>query len=95
MKLISFAVCSLVLCLAPIQASPLDPKGNAKITKNEAEHIALKRFPGARVTSAKLETVQGKLVWSLQILDEGAKSARAVAVDAMTGRIAPPAGEKP
>ncbi len=95
MKLISFAVCSLVLCLAPIQASPLNPKGNAKITKNEAEHIALKRFPGARVTSAKLETVQGRLVWSLQIAEEDARTARPVAVDALSGRIAPPAGEKP
>ncbi len=95
MKLIRLTACFLVFCLSSLQGSPLDPKGDAKITKNEAEHIALKRFPGARVTSAKLETVQGKLVWSLQIAEEGAKTARQVAVNAVTGRIAPPAEEKP
>lgn len=87
MKLISLAAFSFVLCLSPIQASPHNPNGKAKITKNEAEHIALKRFPGARVTSAKLETVEGKLVWSLRIVKDGAKPARQVAVDAMTGRM--------
>ena len=95
MKLLSFVLCSLVLGFSPLQASPHDLGGNAKITKNEAEHIALKRFPGAHVTSAKLETVQGKLVWSLQIADEGARTVQQVAVDAVTGRIVPPAGEKP
>lgn len=92
MKMISFAACAFLLCLSPLQGSPLHPTGKAKITKNEAEHIALKRFPGARVKSAKLETVQGKLVWSLQIVEEGAKPARHVAVDAMSGRMA---GKKP
>lgn len=73
---------------APLHAeSPLDPKGNAKITKNEAEHIALRKYPGARVSAAKLETVQGHLVWSLQLAttNDGTKP---VAVDAMTGRMA-------
>ena len=88
MKLISLVACAFILSLSLLlQASPLDPKGNAKITKNEAEHIALKRFPGARVTAAKLETVQGKLVWSLQITKNDSKPSKEVEVDAMTGGI--------
>ncbi|HEY5036118.1 MAG TPA: PepSY domain-containing protein [Chthoniobacterales bacterium] len=84
MKLIRLAAFSLLLCASTLQASPLNPEGNAKITKNEAEHIALKRFPGAHVTWSKLETKEGKLVWSLEL----AGPAQHVAVDAMTGRIA-------
>lgn len=95
MKLLSFFALAAFLALTPLSASPLNPKGNAKITKNEAEHIALKQYPGARVQAAKLETVQGKLVWSLQVVEAEGKPARAVAVDAMTGRITNVRGETP
>lgn len=88
MKLISLTALSCFLCLSWLAASPLDPEGPAKITKNEAEHIALKRFPGAHVTAAKLETVQGKLVWSVEIAGPKTQPSTAVAVDAVTGRIA-------
>ncbi len=95
MKLISLAVCGFFLCCATLQASPLDPPGHAKITKNEAEHIALKRFPGGQVTAAKLEKVEGKLVWSLEIAPAKAEAVQHIEVDAMTGRIAGGAKEKP
>ena len=95
MKLTFLAACVLLLVSSPLSANSPDSKGKAKITKNEAEHLALKRFPGARVTSARLDTVQGKLVWSLQLVEESAKPPRQVAIDAMTGRISSPAGEKP
>ena len=95
MKLISLAVCGFFLCGATLQANPLDPPGNAKITKNEAEHIALKRFPGGQVTAAKLEKVEGKLVWALEIAPANSKPAQHIEVDAMTGRIAGGAQEKP
>ncbi len=68
-----------------LYASPLDPEGNAKITKNEAEHIALKGHEHARVTSAKLEAVEGKLVWSIEIA-QGSHPTM-ILVDAMSGRI--------
>ena len=86
MKLISLAALALLLAIVPLPANPRHSQSNAKITKNEAEHIALKRFPGARVTAAKLETVDGKLVWSLQLV-KGEAKARHVEVDAMSGRI--------
>lgn len=88
MRSLSLIVILSLLALAPLRAeSPLDPKGHAKITKNEAEHIALRRYPGARVSTAKLETVKGQLVWSLELVttQEGTKP---IAVDAMTGRVA-------
>ncbi len=88
MKLIFLAVFSSLLSCAVLTASPLDPKGNAKITKNEAEHIALKGYPGARVTAANLQKMDGKLVWLIAIAQPDAQPIAPVAVDAMTGRIA-------
>ena len=95
MKLISLALLALLCAIAPLGASPEDSARHAKITKNEAEHIALKRFPGARVTAAKLETVGGKLVWSIQIVPEKEAPARRVEVDATTGRISGAEKDKP
>jgi uncharacterized membrane protein YkoI len=94
MKLISLAVVVLLSC-SSLQASPNESKGHPKITKNEAEHIALKHFPGASVASAKLESVQGQLVWTLQIAAQKKERATRVEVDAMTGRIVSPAEKKP
>ena len=93
MKLLSLLACSFLLAFS-LHANPLHPPGNAKITKNEAEHIALKGSPGARVTTAKLETVQGQLVWSLQLVESGG-AAKSVAVDAKSGRIVAPSKQKP
>jgi hypothetical protein len=87
MKLISLAALSLLLSLSLLAASPPGAKG-AKITRNEAQHIALKRYPGGRVTAAKLETVQGILVWSIEITPANAQSVT-IAVDATTGRVDP------
>ena len=87
MKLFSLAALSSLLCFSFLSASPPDPKGDAKITKNEAEHIALMRYPGARVTAAKLDKVKGRLVWLIEIAPPKSKPAVAVTVDAMIGRI--------
>jgi len=88
MKLISFAALWLVVSLALLQASPREAQGGVKITRNEAQHLALKRFPGGQVKAVKLEKVEGKLVWSMAIAKPKSKALTAVAVDAMTGRIA-------
>ncbi len=85
MKLISLWALALLLFFPLLVARPYAP-GNAKITKNEAQHIALKQYPGAWVTAAKLETVQGTLIWSIQITSPHAKPV-AVAVDARSGRV--------
>ena len=94
MKLLSLLTCVFLACSSLLQADPLHPPDNAKITKNEAEHIALKSSPGARVTNAKLETVQGQLVWSLQLVASGGAT-KAVAVDAVSGRIVGAPEKKP
>lgn len=92
MKLLPLTVLALLLCFSGLSGNPLHPEGGAKITKNEAEHIALKRYPGARVTAAKLERMAGQLVWLIEIASPKSKPNVAVTVDAMSGRIVSPNG---
>ncbi|MGH8094677.1 MAG: PepSY domain-containing protein [Chthoniobacterales bacterium] len=87
MKLLSLVAFSFVGSLALLQANPADSKGGAKITMNEAEHIALRDHARARVTSAKLESVHGKMVWSVDVAGPKAGHLVHVSVDAMSGQI--------
>ncbi len=89
MKFFLILASLLVVGLSFLQASPEDSKGGTKITKNEAEHIALRDHAGARVTAAKLETIQGKMVWLVDIAEPKAQHVLHVSVDAMSGRILP------
>jgi uncharacterized membrane protein YkoI len=87
MKFLSFLAVSLILALAPLQADARDTRGGPKITKNEAEHIALQRHRGARVSSARLETVKGRKVWLIELSQQEAAPNRMISVDAVTGHI--------
>ncbi len=89
MKSFSLLAVALFFGVSCLTASPIDPEGPAKITKNEAEHIALKQYEGARVTAAKLKKVEGVLVWSIEIAQMNGKEITRVAVDAKSGRILP------
>jgi uncharacterized membrane protein YkoI len=88
MKFSSLSALCLLLGVSMVWASPLEKKSGAKITKNEAEHIALKQHPGGRVAAAKLETVEKVKVWSIEIAQ--GEQRQMVLVDAINGRIVPP-----
>jgi uncharacterized membrane protein YkoI len=88
MKFFSLSALCLLVGVSMVCGSPLETKSGAKITKNEAEHIALKQHPGGRVAAAKLETVQKAKVWSIEIAE--GEQRQMVLVDAMSGRIVPP-----
>ena len=85
MKFISLSALSLLLGLSLVCANPLATKPGTTITKNEAEHIALRQHKDARVTAAKLETVEGKKIWVIEIA-QGKRQAK-VQVDAVSGRV--------
>ena len=78
---------SLLLSASLLQANPRESKSGAKITKNEAEHIALKGHTGARVTAARLDKVEGKSVWLVEVSGPNADHVLQVIVDAMSGQI--------
>lgn len=63
-------------------------QGQAGITREEAEAIALAQYPGAKVVATELEKEGGVLLYSIE-LDNGAE----VEVDANHGAVLPAEGE--
>jgi uncharacterized membrane protein YkoI len=60
-----------------------------KITKNEAQHLVLKKYPGAIVKKCELMDEKGQSVWMLQVVKPGARDATDVKVDGRSGKILP------
>jgi len=81
MNLRSLAVAALSLSLgcATTQA--------AKVSKTEAERIALTRAPGGTIKESELEKEHGKLVWSFDIATPGTSDITEVQVDAVNGQV--------
>jgi uncharacterized membrane protein YkoI len=68
----------------PSQASLM---GQAKVTRNAAEKIALAKVPSGTVKSAELEKEHGALVWSFDIATPKSSDIHEILVDAKTGAI--------
>ncbi len=86
MKLLPLApVLALVLISAGC-ATPPDPS-LAKVSRANAEAIALGQVPGGKTQSAELEREKGHLVWSFDISIPDSPNIREVLVDAGTGKI--------
>ena len=77
------------------QPSEAELMKQAKITKAEAEQIALAKVPRGIVTSAEIEKEKGHLVWSFDIARPGTHDITEVLVDAKTGRIISTQTESP
>jgi len=74
-----------VLCATP--AADAGRKSHTNITRNEAQHLALGRHPGARVTAASLDRSRGRPVWLIEIAGPRLDHALHLSVDATSGRI--------
>ena len=59
----------------------------AKLSRVEAERVALTRAPGGTVKESELEKEHGKLVWSFDIATPGTTDITEVQVDAVTGEV--------
>jgi uncharacterized membrane protein YkoI len=59
----------------------------AKISRTDAEHIALARVPNGTIKSAELEKEKGKLIWSFDMNTPDSKDITEVNVDAITGQV--------
>ena len=59
----------------------------AKISKTEAQKIALDRVPGGAIKEGEIEKEKGKLIWSFDITTPNTKDITEVQVDAMTGAV--------
>ncbi len=77
---------------APTEAALMK---EAKLTKIEAEHIALAKVPHGQVKSAEIENEKGHLVWSFDIVTHGSKDITEILVDAKSGQIVSEQKETP
>jgi uncharacterized membrane protein YkoI len=62
-------------------------QAQAKITRADAEKVALAKVPGGKVKEAELETEDGRLVWSIDCVTPDTRDITEVLVDAKTGAV--------
>ena len=99
MKLIrsSFIGLGLVIALLPGCASEKDEEmqSQAKISKAQAERIALSHAPGGTIKEGELEKENGRLIWSFDISTPGSVDTTEVNVDAQSGQVVSVSKETP
>ncbi|MEO6184020.1 MAG: PepSY domain-containing protein [Verrucomicrobiota bacterium] len=83
--LCSFAIAGLLASSGCSTEKNLE--GQAKISKSEAERIALEKAPGGTIKEGELEKEHGKLIWSFDISKPGTKDITEVQVDAISGAV--------
>ena len=59
----------------------------AKISRAQAEKIALAKAPNGKIQSAEIENEHHALVWSFDIVTPGSKNVTEVLVNAKSGKI--------
>lgn len=62
-------------------------EAQAKVSRAEAEKIALAKVPGGKIKDSEIEEEDGRLIWSFDIATAGTKELTEVEVDAKTGEI--------
>jgi len=62
-------------------------EAQAKVSRVEAEKIALAKVPNGTIKEGELEKEKGKVIWSFDIATPGTKDITEVQVDALTGAI--------
>jgi uncharacterized membrane protein YkoI len=87
--LVVAAVAFVTVSPAPAQVRKGDSTQavQPKISKAEAERLALQRNPGANVLNTTQATVKGRQVWSISVATTGGNVARKVFVDQETGKL--------
>jgi len=59
----------------------------AKVSRSEAEKIALAKVPGGTIKEGEIEKEKGKVIWSFDIATPGTADIMEVQVDAMSGEV--------
>src|SRR5664279_3293359 len=69
------------------QAKQAKLMAEAKVSKDDAEKIALAKVPNGTIKESELEKENGKLQWSFDVTTPDTKDITEVNVDAMTGDV--------
>jgi hypothetical protein len=86
MLTLGLLIAGLVGC-ATEKESEANLQAQARVTKADAERIALAKVPGGTIKEGELEKEKGKLIWSFDIATPGTPNITEVAVDAITGEV--------
>ncbi len=70
-------------------------EAQAKISRAEAEKIALAKVPNGTIKEGEIEKEKGKLIWSFDIATPGTADISEVQVDALTGGVVAVEHESP
>src|SRR5215472_322108 len=62
-------------------------QAEAKVSRADAEKIALAKAPGGTIKEGELEKEKGKLIWSFDIATAGTTDIKEVQVNAITGEV--------
>ena len=68
-------------------ASEKELEAKAKVSRADAEKIALAKVPGGTIKDSEIEAEKGRLIWSFDITAPGANGVTEVEVDANTGAV--------
>ena len=91
---IGLLVAGLTACVSE-KADEARLEAKAKISRADAEKIALAKVPGGKIKDGELEEEKDKLIWSFDIATPGDKDITEVQVNAITGEIVSVAKETP
>ena len=62
-------------------------EAEARVSRADAEKIAMDKVPGGTIKEAELEREKGKLIWSFDMATPGTKDVTEVNIDAITGAV--------
>lgn len=92
MKRFLLAVVTCTLAVSSLSAATARENKRlqeGKITKNEAEHLVLKQFPGATIKRCALTPGGQHSVWAVELVKSGAREVTKLQVDGRSGKILP------
>jgi len=70
-------------------------EAEARVSRAEAEKIALTKVPGGTIKEGEIEKEKGKLIWSFDITTPGTSAITEVQVDALNGEVVAVEKESP
>ncbi len=93
MKQFSPGIVSLLLvCTFAVSSTGTETRESrrlrqGKITKNEAQHLVLAKFPGSKITRCELQAQDEHGLWVIDLVQPGSGGLTRVQVDGRSGKI--------
>src|SRR5712671_6767666 len=84
--ILGLCACILSACVTA-ERKEVKLEAQAKVTRADAEKIALAKVPAGNIKEGEIEKENGKLIWSFDIATPGSKDITEVHVDAVSGTV--------